>query len=135
MSKMANWKGMIEAGERNLKRLFPGLQEFCSPKVIGEVNDVFIKITKVIGDDVPWHVHDGEDEMFYIVWGSLQMELKGRPGFTLAEGEFFIVPQGTEHRVSAERECWILLVEPKATKHTGDVKAAITKTIDEQMNS
>ena len=124
----------MSARERNLVKLFPTLQEYCSPKVIGEVNDVYVKITKVVGNDVPWHTHDREDEMFYMVKGSLQMELKGKPGFTLAEGEYFIVPQGIEHRVSSEQECWILLVEPKATKHTGEVESAITKTIDEQID-
>ena len=120
-------------GERNLVKLFPSLKEFCSPKVIGEVNDVYVKITKVVGNDVPWHTHDHEDEMFYMVKGSLQMELSGMPDFTLAEGEFFIVPQGIEHRVSCERECWILLIESKATKHTGDVESKITRSIDEQI--
>ena len=128
---LAQKKGM-SASERNLIKLFPALQEYCSPKVIGEVNDTYIKITKVIGNDVPWHTHDNEDEMFYMVKGSLQMELKDEPGFTLAEGEYFIVPKGIEHRVSSERECWILLIEPKVTKHTGNVSAKITKSIQEQ---
>jgi len=129
------WKHAAAGGERDLKKLFPQLQEYCSPRVIGEVNDVFVKITKVIGDDVPWHTHNGEDEMFYMVKGSMQMQLRDKPAFTLAEGEYFIVPRGTEHRVSAERECWMLLIEPKATKHTGDVASKITKTIEEQMGS
>jgi quercetin dioxygenase-like cupin family protein len=116
MSKTFQSKKDMSARERNLVKLFPTLQEYCSPKVIGEVNDVYVKITKVVGNDVPWHTHDREDEMFYMVKGSLQMELRGKPGFTLAEGEYFIVPQGIEHRVSSERECWILLIEPKRTE-------------------
>ena len=119
--------------ERNLLKLFPQIQGYYSPRVIGEVNDVYVKITRVLGDDVPWHTHDFEDEMFYMVKGSLQMELKGKPGFTLNEGEYFIVPHGVEHRVSSENECWILLIEPKATKHTGSVNSKITKNIEEQL--
>lgn len=131
---MSKENAMTES-DRNLRRLFPELQEYCSPRVIGAVNDVFVKITKVIGDDVPWHIHDHEDEMFYMVKGSLSMQIKDKPAFTLAEGEYFIVPHGIEHRVSAERECWILLIEPKATMHTGSVDSKITKSIEEQMES
>jgi len=133
MSKKFNSNKDPVTRERNLARLFPALREYCSPRVIGEVNDVYIKITKMIGDDVPWHRHDHEDEMFYMVKGSLQMQIRNRPAFTLAEGEYFIVPRGTEHRVCSEEECWILLVEPKVTKHTGDVVSKITKSIDEQI--
>jgi len=133
--EITDWEDVMAESERNLMKLFPKLQEYCSPRVIGEVNDVFVKVTKVIGDDVPWHTHDGEDEMFYMVQGSLQMEIRGEPSFTLAEGEYFIVPKGIEHRVSSEKECWILLIEPKVTKHTGDVEAKITRTIEEQMGS
>jgi len=118
--------------ERNLSRMFPQLQEYFSPKIVGEVNDVFIKITKVKGDAVPWHIHDNEDEMFYMVKGSLIMELKDQESFELKEGEFFIVKKGLEHRVHSQDECWILLIENKAAKHTGDIKSGITKSIEEQ---
>ena len=120
------------ARERNVVQLCAELREYFSPRVIGEVNDVYVKVTKVIGDDVPWHIHDHEDEMFYIVKGSLEMQIKDRPAFTLAEGEYFIVPQGTEHRVESESDCWMMLIEPKVTKHTGDVESSITKSIDQQ---
>jgi len=122
----------ITRDERNLKLLFPQLKGYFSPRVIGEVNDVLVKITKVKGDDVPWHTHDNEDELFYMVKGSLVMELDGEDSFRLNEGELFIVSKGVRHRVYAEDECWILLIEHKGTKHTGDVESAITKSIDEQ---
>ena len=118
--------------ERNLAKMFPPLQEYFSPKIVGEVNDVFIKITKVKGDAVPRHIHNHEDEMFYMVRGSLVMEFKGQESFELKEGEFFIVKKGLEHRVHSRDECWILLIENKATKHTGDIKSGITKSIEEQ---
>ena len=135
MSMTSQSKKEIPGSERNLVRLFSGLSGYFSPKVIGEVNDVYVKITRVLGDDVPWHTHDHEDEMFYMVKGSLQMQLKGQPEFTLAEGEYFIVPQGVEHRCYSEKECWILLIEPKVTKHTGDVESKITKSVNEQLGA
>lgn len=122
---------MIEK-KQNLQSLFPSVKNYFSPKIIGEVNDVFIKIAKVKGQDVPWHTHDNEDELFFIIKGSLKIELKGCKGFTLEEGELFIVKKGIEHRVHSENECWLILIENKTTKHTGDVQSHITKTINEQ---
>lgn len=123
----------MQTQKRNLKMLFPQIQGYCSPRVIGEVNDVYIKITRVKGNDVPWHTHDNEDELFYMVRGSLVMELKNEVSFVLGEGELFIVPKGVEHRVHADEECWVLLIEHKGTKHTGDVQSSITKSIEEQL--
>ena len=118
---------------KKLERLFPELKTYFSPKVIGEVNDVFVKVTKTLGQDVPWHTHDNEDELFYIFKGSLVMEIENEDSFTLSEGELFIVPKGVLHRVYCDSECWILLIEPKITKHTGDVDSKITRSIEEQM--
>ena len=89
-------------------------------------------LTKVKGQDVPWHIHDNEDELFYAVKGSLTMEIKGQDSFILEEGEMYIVKQGTEHRVYCEEECWLILIENKATKHFGYTKTHLTKTVEEQ---
>jgi len=118
---------------KNLAKLLPHVHDYFSPKVIGEVNDVYVKITKVKGNDVPWHTHDGEDELFYIIKGSLMMEIANEESFTLDEGELFIVKKGTRHRVYSQKECWILLIENKLTKHTGDVQSSITKSVEEQL--
>ena len=118
--------------ERNLKKLFPRIKGYFSPKIIGEVNDVYVKITKVKGQDVPWHTHDNEDEMFYMVKGSLVMELENRKSFVLKEGEYFIVNKGIQHRVYSKQECWIMLIESKSNQHTGNVQSDITKSIQEQ---
>jgi quercetin dioxygenase-like cupin family protein len=121
------------AGQKqNLMDLFAGVNSYFSPKIVGEVNDVFIKIVKVKGQDVPWHTHDNEDEMFYVIKGRLNMEFKGIDNIQLNAGEFSIVDKGIEHRVYSEKECWLLLIENKTSKHTGDVQSAITKTIAEQ---
>ena len=113
-------------------RKFQQIQGYFSPKIIGEVNDVYVKVTKVKGDDVPWHTHDREDELFYIFKGSLVMEIANKEAFTLNAGELFIVKKGVRHRVYSRDECWVLLVENKETKHTGDVASSITKSIEDQ---
>ena len=108
------------------------ITEYFSPKIIGEVNDVYVKLARIRGDEIPWHNHAHEDELFYILEGKLLFELEGREPFTMHAGDLFIVPKGTNHRVSSVSDCLVMLVEPKATRHTGDVVAPITKTIEEQ---
>ena len=133
MDEAKNRASLIDSKERNVKKLTAHLQEYFSPRIIGEVNDVYIKITKTKGDDVPWHSHDGEDEMFYILEGSLVMELENEEKFVLSEGEFFIVKKGVKHRVSSEQDCYMILIENKSTKHVGDVESHITRSIEEQL--
>lgn len=118
--------------KQNLLDLFSSIRNYFSPRIVGEVNDVYVKIAKVKGQDVPWHTHDSEDELFYVVKGALTMQIRDRDSFILNEGDFFIVEKGIEHRVYSEEECWLLLIENKTTKHTGDVQANITRSIDEQ---
>ncbi len=111
------------------------LTDYFAPKIIGEVNDVFVKIARIKGKDIPWHNHKNEDELFYIVEGSLLFEIEGQENFTMNEGDLFIVGRGINHRVSAVEECKILLIENKSTAHTGEEITEITRSIDEQLNN
>ena len=116
----------------NLKEKFKDIKAYFSPKVIGEINDVYVKIVTIKGDKVPWHTHENEDELFYIVEGSLLFEIENRASFTIGQGDLFIVEQGINHRVSSKEECQIMLIEKKTTLHTGQIVNEITKTIKEQ---
>lgn len=118
--------------KKNIEELFSGITRYFTPKIIGEVNDVFVKLVKVKGEDVPWHTHDFEDELFYVLKGVLTIEQKGGEEINLNEGELFIVKKGVEHRTHCDQECWLILIENKTTKHTGDVDSPITKTINDQ---
>jgi quercetin dioxygenase-like cupin family protein len=118
--------------KRNLESTFSDITTYFSPRIIAEVNDVYVKLARIKGQDVPWHTHDDEDELFYVIRGSLTMQLKGREDFELSEGELFVVPRGIEHRVHSTEECRLMLIESKTTKHTGNVQSHITKSIDEQ---
>jgi len=122
----------MKNNKHNLLELFSAVHNYFSPKIIGEVNDVYVKIAKVQGEDVPWHTHDTEDELFYVVRGILTMQMRDRGDVTLTENDFFIVEKGIEHRVYSTDECWLMLIENKTTKHTGDTASNITKSIDEQ---
>ena len=51
----------------------------------------------------------------------------------LSEGDMHVVPKGVQHNPVAQEECWVMLVEPVETKHTGDVMADRTRSLDEQL--
>lgn len=89
------------------------------PKIVGELNGQLVKLVKFNGPFV-WHRHEAEDELFLVVKGAFNMEFRGRT-VAVREGEFIIVPRGTEHRPVAESEVQVLLFEPAFTLNTGDV--------------
>ena len=107
------------------------MTEYWSPRVIGRVNDQYVKIAKVRGEFV-WHAHDDEDELFYIVRGQLRIEYEDHAA-DLAAGQFTIIPKGVRHRPVAEEECWLVLIEPVTTKHTGEVESELSKSIEDQI--
>jgi mannose-6-phosphate isomerase-like protein (cupin superfamily) len=116
----------------NLKDAFVSLDNYFSPKIIGEVNDQYVKVAKIKGQEVPWHNHENEDELFYIVEGTLLMEIENQPDLAMSKDDFYIVKMGINHRVSSTEECLIMLIESKNTEHTGKIKSVITKSIGEQ---
>lgn len=98
------------------------------PRIIGEVNDMHIKVVKLQGDFV-WHHHDAEDELFFVVKGALRMAIRENGSereIVVEPGEFIIIPKGVEHRPSAEVETHIMLIEPKTTLNTGNVESERT---------
>jgi mannose-6-phosphate isomerase-like protein (cupin superfamily) len=107
------------------------LTEFWSPRVVGEVDDAYVKVAKVHGS-LAWHSHENEDELFFILKGRLRIEMEGET-VELKEGEMFVVPKGVRHNPVADEECHILLIERKTTQHTGDVKTEKTRSLSEQL--
>ena len=102
----------------NLGEKFGKLYEYWSPRVIAEMNDYQFKVAKFQGTFV-WHDHKDTDEVFLVVKGTMGIEL--RDGTVhLSEGEMYVVPRGVEHRPFAERECQVLLIEPRGVVNTGD---------------
>ncbi len=103
----------------NLIEKFGLFNDHWSPKIVGELNGQEVKLAKVKGEFV-WHNHANEDELFFIVKGTLKIEFEDRT-VELNEGEMLVVPRGVEHKPIAEEEVWLLLFEPSNTKHTGEV--------------
>lgn len=110
----------------NLAEKFSLFSEYFSPKVVGELNGQQVKLVKFKGEFV-WHHHNHEDELFYVVSGSFDMELRDRI-ITLHAGEFLVVPRGVEHRPVAREEVAIMLFEPASTLNTGNVENELTVT-------
>ncbi|HKQ99396.1 MAG TPA: cupin domain-containing protein [Pyrinomonadaceae bacterium] len=104
----------------NLSEKFSLFDEHWSPKIAGEVNDTYVKLVKFKGEFV-WHHHDVEDEMFLVVKGNLLIKFRDHD-MHLKEGEFVIIPHGVEHMPVAEEEVHVILLEPKSTLNTGNVK-------------
>ncbi|MGA3316126.1 MAG: cupin domain-containing protein [Candidatus Korobacteraceae bacterium] len=99
-----------------------------SPKIVGEVNDAYVKLVKLQGEFM-WHHHDHEDELFFVVKGALRMKVRENGverEIIIHPGEFIIIPRGVEHFPSAEEETHVMLLEPKTTLNTGNVANART---------
>ena len=115
----------------HLSDKFDLIQQFWTPKIVGEVNDAHVLLAKLKGEFV-WHQHEAEDELFLVIKGKLLLKLRDRD-IWLEEGEFFIVPRGVEHLPIAEEEVHVLLLEQKSTKHTGNVVNEHTVTTYERI--
>ncbi|WP_196888388.1 cupin domain-containing protein [Aureivirga sp. CE67] len=109
------------------------VESYFSPKVVGEVNNQYIKVAKILGEDIPWHNHENEDESFFILEGELLMEIENEKPFVMRKGDLYVVKKEVNHRVSSKKECKIMLIESKTTEHTGKVKTAITKSLEDQL--
>ena len=104
----------------NLGQKFGLFGEHWKPKIIAELNDSYVKAVKIEGEFV-WHHHDNEDELFLVNKGRLTIKLREQD-IVLSEGELVVIPKGTEHKPVAEGEVELLLLEPKTTLNTGNVR-------------
>ena len=109
----------------NLAQKFGAFTEQWSPRIVGELNGQEVRLARIGGEFI-WHSHEAEDELFVVVRGQLHIEFRDHTA-TINPGEMLVVPRGVEHRPHASEETWIMLVEPQATRHTGNVEHALTR--------
>lgn len=107
------------------------LGDLWSPRVIGELDDSYVKVARVQGT-FGWHNHENEDELFFILHGHLRIEMEDG-AVELDEGEMFVVPRGVQHNPVAEHECLVMLIERKSTLHSGDVVNEWTRSVADQL--
>ena len=110
----------------SLAEKFALFKEHYSPKIAAELNDSYVKLVKLQGEFI-WHHHDHEDELFLVVKGRLWMGMRDASGteteISIDPGEFIVIPHGVEHRPRADEETHIVLLEPKSTLNTGNVRS------------
>ena len=118
----------------SLEAACEALPQLWSPRVVGQVNDQYIKVVRVQGE-FPWHAHKDEDEMFLVLRGTLRIgrALADGGDVLVHAGEFFVVPRGVRHNTSADEETWIALIETVTTEHTGGEQTAMTRSVAEQL--
>ena len=110
----------------NIQEKLDSFNDYWNPRIAGRLNGQLIKLVKFKGEFV-WHKHDNEDEMFLVLHGSFNMELRDKT-LTISTGDFIIIPKGTEHRPVAESEVHVMLFEPDTTLNTGDaIDSGLTK--------
>ena len=102
----------------NVSDKFEGFSELWSPKIAGKLNGQLVKLARLKGDFV-MHNHEHEDELFYVIEGTLFIELEDKT-LELSEGEFVVIPRGVNHRPFAPEEVKVMLFEPASTLNTGD---------------
>ncbi|AET58488.1 mannose-6-phosphate isomerase [Paenibacillus terrae HPL-003] len=92
------------------------------------MNDYQFKLVKIVGDFV-WHEHQDTDEVFIVIEGEMFIDFRDGQ-VKISQGEMFIVPRGVEHKPFAEKECHIMLVEPRGVVNTGGTESELTATND-----
>ena len=101
------------------------ISDHWNPRIVGELNGQQIRLVKIIGDKFALHTHDVEDEMFFVVKGSIVLEFEDSE-VELNEGEFFIVPKGVKHRPVAEEEAQLMMFVTAGNVNTGNVENEFT---------
>ena len=112
----------MNISKASILQKFSLFSDHWKPHIIGELNGQLVKLAK-LKDDFVWHSHEHEDEYFQVFKGTLYMEFRDRTE-VLNEGDMIIVPRGVEHNPYTKdgEEVWVLLFEPAATQHTGEVE-------------
>lgn len=111
----------------NLAQKLTTFSQYWGPRTVAVLNDYDIMVVKLLGS-FEWHSHDETDELFLVLSGVLDIELRDRV-VTLEQGEMYVVPRGVEHRPVAKAEAHLLLIEPTGTPNTGDPRTAAPRRL------
>lgn len=115
----------------NIVEKLAKVSTYWDPKLVGEINGQEVKVVKLKGEFV-WHDHKDADELFLVIKGHLVIHFRDKDVHA-DEGEIIIVPKGVEHKPEATDEVHIILIDPKGTVNTGDVKSDLTRKIVEEI--
>ena len=115
----------LSINKTNIEDKLSKFSDYWNPRVIAELNGQSVKLAKFLGGFV-WHIHENEDEMFYVLKGKLRIEFRDKT-VEISENEFIVIPKGTEHKPVAEEEVSVMLFEPTTTINTGNTTNNLTK--------
>jgi mannose-6-phosphate isomerase-like protein (cupin superfamily) len=99
---------------------FALFSETWSPRIVADLNDAHVKFARLKGEFV-WHSHKDEDELFFVIEGRLLMRFRDGERW-IEKGEMLVVPRGVEHLPVAPEEALVMMIEPKTTVNTGDIR-------------
>lgn len=109
----------------NIKDKFDLFSDLWKPKVVGELNESYVKVVKVKGE-FDWHYHSDGDELFYIIKGALKIKFDDDE-VILKNGDMFVVPKATEHCIVADDEVHLMLITPKCFTSMGNLNPEIVR--------
>lgn len=112
----------------NLAEKFALIPDLWHPRIVGELNDSHVKLARLKGEFV-WHHHENEDELFFVIKGTLTIRTE-QDDLVIGAGEFAVIPRMLSHCPVAEDEVWVMLIEPKSTLNTGNVQDEHTVEAD-----
>jgi len=121
MNRKKNTAGINKV---NLNSKLNSFNDYWTPKIVGELNSQYVKIAKFKGEFV-MHKHEQEDELFYVIDGTIFIELVDKT-LELNTGEFVVIPAGVEHKPYSPEEASVMLFEPVSTLNTGNTKNKLT---------
>ena len=91
----------------------PALVAACTDRwynqTLCQVNGSVVRLGVVQGE-YHWHKHDDDDEFFYVVEGTLLIDLEERT-VELGPRQGFMIPKGVKHRTRAAERTVMLMVE------------------------
>lgn len=119
---------MKKISKININDKLSKFSDYWSPKVIAEINDYQFKLVK-IKDDFDWHSHNHTDEAFLVIKGCMRIDFRN-DSISLSDGEMVVIPKGVEHKPYAEKECSVMVIEPRGVINTGDTKTLHTAEND-----
>lgn len=99
-------------------RIADGCREPWWNQTLCRVNDCVARIG-VFKGEFHWHRHDREDELFYVIEGTLWVDVEGR-SVELGPRQGVLVPRGVLHRTRAPERTVVLMVEAATIVPTGD---------------
>lgn len=112
----------------NISEKLTLIKDHWKPRIITELNNQQIRLVKILGD-FPFHIHEYEDEMFFVVKGKLRIDFESHSEF-INQNEILVIPAGILHRPFAEKEVHLMMFVTNKNINTGNVKHKLTINTD-----